>query len=62
MTVEADYHWILTATSMINRISDYIGYLLIFWRDAWDYALHGEDLARSYEPSFWGQVPSTYQY
>jgi hypothetical protein len=62
MTVEADYHWILTATPMINRISDYMGYLLIFWRDAWDYSLHGNDLARSYEPSFWAEVPSSYQY
>ncbi len=62
MTVEAIYHWILTATPMINRVPDYMGYLLIFWRPGWEYDVFGDDLTRSYEPSFWEGIPSTYQH
>lgn len=62
MTVEAEYHWLLTATPMINRVSDYHGYLAIFWRESWDHGVFGADVARSYEPAYWPEMPSTYQY
>ena len=28
--------WLLTATPMLNRASDYYGYLLYFWNEEWD--------------------------
>jgi SNF2 family DNA or RNA helicase len=33
MLLKAPYKWILTATSMMNRATDYIGYLHLLWDD-----------------------------
>jgi SNF2-related domain len=34
-TVYARYKWIITATPMINAVSDYLGYLNFFWHPSW---------------------------
>ncbi|KAK7897680.1 hypothetical protein LTR67_004310 [Exophiala xenobiotica] len=49
-TLFARLNWIVTATPMINRVSDLLGYLNIFWRPNWvddldtldDYQLPGD--------------------
>jgi hypothetical protein len=60
MTLDASFYWILTATPMMNRVSDYLGYLMIFWKERWDHDVYGDSIVRSYEPEYWKQIGTTY--
>ncbi|KAI9882008.1 MAG: hypothetical protein M1823_006268 [Watsoniomyces obsoletus] len=35
VALRAPYHWVISATPMMNRASDLIGYLNFFWRPEW---------------------------
>ena len=48
---------------MINRVSDILGFLAMFWREEWGIAWPPtNDLERVYEDSFRAQLPSTYAF
>lgn len=65
VATRAEYHWVVSATPMMNRASDLIGYLNFFWRPEWmsDVLLPGKSLqgAGVYGPEIWQQVHPDYR-
>lgn len=62
MTVKAPHKWILSATPMINRASDYLGYLSMFFEEAWGQEVSKYALVESYFPESWATIPESYSF
>lgn len=41
-TLYAPHIWVVTATPMVNRVADFLGYLNLFWKKQWRVAVEGD--------------------
>ncbi|ETN36808.1 uncharacterized protein HMPREF1541_07795, partial [Cyphellophora europaea CBS 101466] len=49
-TAYTDYYWVVSATPMLNRAQDLLGYLTLMWRPSWSVEWHTDS---DQESDFW---------